>query len=134
MSDHQNTNPKESSQTTYSNMGDLHTAAMELAEKAYCAREVGNAEEASRCLVQAKELAEKAVRLAVFNEVPELARLVVISSAIHLAVEAGDITLTKMLAAVGLANVVGGVKIARQFFNIPYECYASPEEIQHEQA
>jgi len=82
----------------------LHTQAMDLAEKAMIERALGRLESAKACLTQALKKEEKAARMAVQNGAPEPTRSVLLKSAAHLAVDAGELRLAEQLVAMALAG------------------------------
>lgn len=82
----------------------LHSVAMDLAEKAMFARAQGKAEAATKHLAEALRKEAKAARLAVDSGVPEPTRTILLKSAAHLAVDAGDIRLAEQLIGTALAG------------------------------
>lgn len=82
----------------------LHSDAMDLAEKAMIARAQGHAEAAKNHLAEALRKEEKAARLAVENGAPEPTRTILLKSAAHLAVDAGEIRLAERLIGTALAG------------------------------
>lgn len=82
----------------------LHSEAMDLAEKAMIARALGAAEVAKKYLAEALRQEEKAAWLAVDNGVPEPTRTILLKSAAHLAVDAGEIRLAERLIGTALAG------------------------------
>lgn len=82
----------------------LHSEAMDLAEKAMIARAHGKADAARKHLAEALNKEEQAARLAVKNAVPEPTRTILLKSAAHLAVDAGQLRLAEQLIGMALAG------------------------------
>ncbi len=82
----------------------LHSEAMDLAEKAMIARAHGKADAARKHLAEAVKKEEQAARLAVKNAVPEPTRTILLKSAAHLAVDAGQLRLAEQLIGMALAG------------------------------
>jgi len=82
----------------------LHSEAMDLAEQAMIARAQGKADAANKHLAEALRKEEKAARLAVQHGVPEPTRTILLKSAAHLAVDAGEIRLAEQLIGTALAG------------------------------
>lgn len=82
----------------------LHSEAMDLAEKAMIDRAQGRMDAAKKHLSEALRKEEKAARLAVQNGVPEPTRTILLKSAAHLAVDAGEIRLAERLIGTALAG------------------------------
>jgi len=82
----------------------LHSEAMDLAEKAMIHRARGEVESAKKYLLNALKKEENAARLAVENGVPEPTRTILLKSAAHLAVDAGEIRLAERLIGTALAG------------------------------
>lgn len=82
----------------------LHSEAMDLAEKAMIARAHGKADAARKHLAEALKKEEQAARLAVKNAVPEPTRTILLKSAAHLAVDAGQLRLAEQLIGMALAG------------------------------
>lgn len=83
---------------------DLHSEAMDLAERAMIERARGKVDAANKHLGEALKKEEKAARLAVQNGVPEPTRTILLKSAAHLAVDAGEIRLAERLIGTALAG------------------------------
>lgn len=82
----------------------LHSEAMDLAEKAMLDRARGKGEAAKKHLAEALRKEEQAARLAVKNSVPEPTRTILLKSAAHLAVDAGNLRLAEQLIGIALAG------------------------------
>jgi len=82
----------------------LHSEAMDLAEKAMIERARGRPAAAQKHLAEALKKEEKAARLAVHNGAPEPTRSILLKSAAHLAVDAGELRLAEQLIAIALAG------------------------------
>jgi hypothetical protein len=82
----------------------LHSEAMDLAEKAMIDRARGRIDAAKKHLAQALKKEESAARLAVQHGVPEPTRTILLKSAAHLAVDAGDLRLAEQLIGTALAG------------------------------
>ncbi len=82
----------------------LHSEAMDLAEKAMIDRARGKVDAAKKHLTEALRKEEMAAWLAVENDVPEPTRTILLKSAAHLAVDAGEIRLAERLIGTALAG------------------------------
>lgn len=82
----------------------LHSEAMDLAEKAMIERARGKADAARKHLAEALKKEEQAARLAVKEAVPEPTRTILLKSAAHLAVDAGQLRLAEQLIGTALAG------------------------------
>jgi hypothetical protein len=82
----------------------LHSEAMDLAERSMIARAQGKDEAAKKHLTEALRKEEMAARLAVEKGVPEPTRTILLKSAAHLAVDAGEIRLAERLIGTALAG------------------------------
>ncbi|HRQ73777.1 MAG TPA: hypothetical protein PLU35_12185 [Phycisphaerales bacterium] len=82
----------------------LHSEAMDLAEKAMIARSHGRADAAKKHLAEALKKEEQAAWLAVKAAVPEPTRTILLKSAAHLAVDAGQLRLAEQLIGTALAG------------------------------
>jgi len=82
----------------------LHSEAMDHAEMAMIERARGKTKVASKHLIEALQKEELAARLAVDNGVPEPTRTILLKSAAHLAVDAGQIRLAEQLVGIALSG------------------------------
>lgn len=82
----------------------LHTEAMDLAERAMIDRARGKMQAAKRHLLEALRKEETAAKHAVETGVPEPTRTILLKSAAHLAVDAGELRLAERLIGTALAG------------------------------
>lgn len=82
----------------------LHSAAMDLAEKAMIERARGDRKAARKSLKEAFEQEERAAWLAVSNGAPEPTRSILLKSAAHLAIDADELRRAERLIGAALAG------------------------------
>lgn len=83
---------------------EIHTEAMDLAEKAMIARTRGNSAAARKYLKKALRKEQEAARFAVETGVPEPTRSILLKSAAHLAMDCGEGRLAEQLVSTALAG------------------------------
>lgn len=87
-----------------SDLRTLHSEAMDLAERAMIDRAKGNTESAKKLLRAALEKEQAAASIAVRDRAPEPTRSILLKSAAHLAVDAGELRLAEQLIGNALAG------------------------------